>query len=98
MMHVKEKSKILLAAAVMVVSGFVMTVVAQETQPQKPAATRKTYGGGRDPFRKYEPPRPMSKLMDQQSPIPSIHERISQYKAQKAAAMNARMTAPKPTT
>jgi len=98
MMHVKETSKILLAAAVMVVSSFAMTVVAQETQPQKPAATKKTNGGGRDPFRKYEPPRPVSKLMDQQSPIPSIHERISQYKAQKAAAMNARMPAPKPTT
>ena len=63
MMHVKETSKILLAAAVMVVSSFAMTVVAQETQPQKPAATKKTNGGGRDPFRKYEPPRPVSKLM-----------------------------------
>ena len=99
MMHVKETSKILLAAAVLVVSGFVMTVVAQETQPQKPAVTKKTNGGGgRDPFRKYEPPRPTTKLMEQQSPIPSIHERISQYKQQKAAAMNARMPAPKPTT
>jgi hypothetical protein len=30
--------------------------------------------------------------------IPSIQERIAQYRAQKAAAMNARMAAPKPTT
>jgi hypothetical protein len=29
---------------------------------------------------------------------PSIQERIAQYKAQKLAAMNARMVAPKPTT
>jgi hypothetical protein len=29
---------------------------------------------------------------------PSIEERITQYKAQKLAAMNARMAAPKPTT
>ena len=33
-----------------------------------------------------------------QSPVPSIQDRIAQYKAQKAAAMNARMAAPKPTT
>jgi len=74
-----------------------MGVMAQETQPQKPAATKKSYGG-RDPFRKYEPPRPTSKRMNEQSPIPTIQERINHYKAQKAAAMVARMTAPKPTT
>ncbi|HET9526623.1 MAG TPA: hypothetical protein VFO99_10675, partial [Pyrinomonadaceae bacterium] len=33
-----------------------------------------------------------------QAPVPSIQERITSYKAQKAAAMNARMPAPKPTT
>ena len=54
--------------------------------------------GGRDPFRKYEPPPPQLKRAAGQSPIPTIQERIAQYKAQKAAAMNARMPAPKPTT
>jgi hypothetical protein len=33
-----------------------------------------------------------------QSPVPSIQDRIAQYKAQKAAAMKVRMPAPKPTT
>jgi hypothetical protein len=71
-------------------------VLAQETEPQKPVVTKRT-SGGRDPFRKYEPPRAGMKRVDL-SPIPTIQERISQYKAQKAAAMNARMPAPKPTT
>jgi hypothetical protein len=35
---------------------------------------------------------------DELSNIPTIQERINQYKAQKVAAMNARMPAPKPTT
>ncbi|HKY44909.1 MAG TPA: hypothetical protein VJM50_17585 [Pyrinomonadaceae bacterium] len=83
----------------LVIFVSVIPVVAQETketQPQKPAATKRTYGG-RDPFRKYEPPRPNVKT-GQLSTIPSIQERINQYKAQKAAAMSARMPAPKPTT
>jgi hypothetical protein len=80
-----------------IVSSFATSVVAQETQPQKPVVTTKRTYGGRDPFRKYEPPRPVIKK-EEQSAIPTIQERISQYKAQKAAAMNARMPAPKPTT
>jgi len=40
----------------------------------------------------------MVKKMAGQANIPSIQERINAYKAQKLAAMNARMTAPKPTT
>lgn len=63
----------------------------------KPAAKR-TYDSGRDPFRKFEPPRPTRKAASNQVLIPSIQERIAQYRAQKAAAMNARMAAPKPTT
>lgn len=87
----------LLSAAMIVTSGFAVGVVAQETQPQKPVATKRTYGG-RDPFRKYEPPAPAVKRTEEQSTIPTIQERITHYKAQKAAAMNARMPAPKPTT
>jgi hypothetical protein len=107
MMQVKETSRIyparsrsvlfLLSAVVIVMSGFAIGVMAQETQPQKPVATKPTHGG-RDPFRKYEAPRPVIKKSDEQSPIPTIQDRISYYKAQKAAAMNARMPAPKPTT
>lgn len=106
MMQAKETSRInpalscavlfLFSAAVIVTSGF--AVVAQETEPQKPVVTTKKTYGGRDPFRKYEPPRPTMKRMEEQSPIPTIQDRITNYKAQKAAAMNARMQAPKPTT
>lgn len=107
-MQVRETSRIfparsrsvrfLLSAAVIVMSGFAVGVMAQETQPQKPVVTTKRTYGGRDPFRRYEPPRPVIKKVEEQSPIPAIQERINQYKAQKAAAMNARMPAPKPTT
>lgn len=103
MMQAKETSRIrfthfLLSVALLVASGFVIGVMAQETQPAKPVVNKRTVGSGRDPFRKYEPPPPMVKKIAGQSPVPSIQERIAQYKAQKAAAMNARMPAPKPTT
>jgi hypothetical protein len=102
-MQVKETQRIrftsfLLSAAMLVASGFVIGVVAQETQPQKSVQTTRKSSGGRDPFRKYEPPPPVVKKVANQSPIPTIQERIANYKAQKAAAMNARMPAPKPTT
>jgi hypothetical protein len=100
MMH-KTTSKIRLAAslvgAVLFVSGVLVTAVAQEEQPQK-SSTKRVVSGGRDPFRKYEPPRPTAKRVAGQSLIPSIQDRIANYKAQKAAAMSARMPAPKPTT
>ncbi len=82
----------------MIATAFAIGVMAQETEPQKPVVTKRSYGGGRDPFRKYEPTRPTPKRISNLSPIPSIEQRISQYKAQKIAAMNARMPAPKPTT
>lgn len=87
----------LLSAALLVASGFAIRVVGQETQPQKPGATKR-FGSGRDPFRKYEPPAPVMKRVAGQAPIPTIQDRIAHYKAQKVAAMNARMPAPKPTT
>ena len=98
MMRVKKTVPFLLSAALLVASGFANGVVGQETQPQKPATSKRTFTGGRDPFRKYEPPPPMMKKIAGQVNIPSIQERITQYKQQKQAAMNARMPAPKPTT
>lgn len=102
-MQVKETQRIrftsfLLSAAVLLASGLVSGAMAQETQTQKPVQATRKLSGGRDPFRKYEPPPPVVKKVANQSPIPTIQERIAQYKAQKAAAMNARMPAPKPTT
>lgn len=68
----------------------------QKSVPEKPGIKRVSESG-RDPFRKYEPPKATKKSMSQVA-VPSIQERIAQYRAQKAAAMNARMAAPKPTT
>lgn len=78
-------------------AGFVVTTHAQNTDNTKPAATRRVREGGRDPFRKLEPRRASAKVV-MKVWAPSIQERIAQYKAQKVAAMNARMIAPKPTT
>jgi hypothetical protein len=90
---------VMFTATLILTSGLALTVMAQETQP---AATRKTAKrsgtGGRDPFKKYEPPRSVVKNAREESPVPTIQERITNYKAQKVAAMNARMPAPKPTT
>lgn len=103
MMRVKETarigfSRLLLCAALLIASGFAIGVVGQETQSQKPATTKRTVSGGRDPFRKYEAPLPTVKRIAGQAVIPSIQDRIALYKAQKVAAMNARLPAPKPTT
>ena len=84
--------------AVIIATAFAIGVVAQETEPQKPAVTKRSSGGGRDPFKKYEAPRPTPKRLAGQVPIPTIQERIDQYKQQKVAAMKVRMPAPKPTT
>ena len=80
----------------MISSGFAIGVLAQESQTEKPAVKRVS-SGGRDPFKKYEPA-PLDKRPANQSRIPSIEARIEHYKAQRLAAMKARMKAPKPTT
>lgn len=103
MMRVKKTARtglisLLLSAALLVASGFAIGVMGQETQPQKPTATKKSMGNARDPFRKYEAPPPSIKRIAGQVQIPSIQDRIALYKAQKVAAMNARLPAPKPTT
>ena len=66
-----------------------------QTKTKTPATTNR---GGRDPFRKYEPPRLVVKKGGSVVSVPSIQERIQQYKAQKLAAINARVPAPKPTS
>jgi hypothetical protein len=103
MIHDKKTSRVLLTAsllgAVMLTSGMVVTAVAQDEQTQpKTTTTKKVVSGGRDPFKKYEPPRTVVKQIAGQANMPSIQDRINNYKAQKAAAMTARMPAPKPTT
>jgi hypothetical protein len=87
---------ILLAIGGVVSCGATQTAQGQTATSAK-ATTPRSNQGGRDPFRKYEPPRVVLKSGAQVS-APSIQERIEQYKAQKLAAMNARVIAPKPTT
>lgn len=86
--------------AMLTVAGLALSVSVSvanaQTKSAKPAPAR-TGQGGRDPFKKYEPPRVVVKPSNLVS-APSIQERIEQYKAQKLAAMNARVAAPKPTT
>jgi len=86
---------ILLAVAGLTLSGAVPTANGQEKGEVK-AASGRSNQGGRDPFKKYEPPRLVVKKAGGAVMPPSIQERIEQYKAQKLAAMNARVAAPKP--
>jgi len=79
--------------------GATTVVVAQDTETkQQTSAKTRNVNSGRDPFKKYEPPKVVIKRIAGEVMIPSIQERINMYKAQKQAAMNARMPAPKPTT
>lgn len=85
---------ILVLAAAFAFSGAAPTASAQDKR-EVPAS--RANRGGRDPFSKYVPPRVAPKKSNLVLP-PSIQERIQQYKAQKQAAMSARVAAPKPTT
>jgi len=69
-----------------------------QAKSEPKAAQPRSVQSGRDPFRKYEPPRLVIKKGGSLVAVPSIQERIQQYKAQKLSAMNARVAAPKPTT
>jgi hypothetical protein len=75
-------------------TGFNSSALAQDNNDVK--ATSRSTSAGRDPFRKYEPPRPTVKKSGLVMP-PTIQERIEQYKARKVAAMQAHIPAPKPT-
>ena len=102
MIHDKKTLRVQFAATLfggvmLAISGFAVTAVAQEARPQKPAPKRVS-SGGRDPFKKYDPPQAAIKRAANPTPVLSIQERIERYKQQKVAAMNARMPAPKPTT
>jgi len=82
------------------VAGAASPVMSQDASPksskQSPAKTR-SFSTGRDPFKKYEPQKVVLKRAGEIG-VPTIDERINMYKAQKQAAMNARVPAPKPTT
>src|SRR5215468_8335922 len=85
----------LLFTLAIALSGSVVS--AQQDSTSEPQPKKVVKESGRDPFRKYEPPRVALKKSAQVT-APTIQERIEQYRAQKLAAMNAHIPAPKPTT
>jgi hypothetical protein len=103
MMHDKKRFGFRLAS---VVSSCVLVAIvgassamAQDQLAKSDVAKKpRVVSGGRDPFTKYEAPRAVSKKGGGRVLFPTIQERIDRYRAQKVAAMNARMPAPKPTT
>lgn len=82
---------------VMLFAGFAATASAQEPSvAAKPVTTEKS--SGRDPFKKFEPVRKVTKGTASKLEPPSIQVRIDRYRAQKVAAANAHVSPPKPTT
>jgi hypothetical protein len=94
MNHLTHTIKLALAVVV-TVSAIGASNSASVYGQQKTETTRTR--SGRDPFSKYVPPRVVVRKTGPLMP-PTIQERIAQYKAQKQAAMSARVAAPKPTT
>jgi len=82
-------------ALVALVRGSFTSVSAQQQ-----TTSRTNVEKGRDPFRKYEPAvsRKGNKSVPTVLAPPTIQERIERYRAQKMAAANAHLPAPKPTT
>jgi len=87
-------------AALLLVSGLTVGAAVFKANGQDKPETKpaRSSAGGRDPFRKYEPPRPPAPKKSTVVSPPTVQERIEQYKAQKQTAMMARVAAPKPTT
>lgn len=92
----KYERTIRLSLVAMVALTIGGSVVAQtQNTTTKPSVSVKK--GGRDPFKKYEPP---MKLVKSGTALgaPTIQARIERYRAQKAAAAAAHVPPPKPTT
>lgn len=80
-----------------------LNVVPAQDRSDENSTRSQSRGGARDPFQRYRPP-VVRKVVKVTPPAPkpvdppTIQERIERYKAQKMAAMNAQLPAPKPTT
>ena len=100
MMHSAKTLGFMFAGLVLGLSIASSSPVSAQEAPNGSAKpdNKRAYEGGRDPFRRYEIARPVPKKLANVVTTPSIETRIAQYRAQKAAAMAARMQAPKPTT
>jgi len=86
---------ILLTVAGVALSSATPTANGQAKAKAAPARSNQS---GRDPFKKYEAPRVVVKKAGSLISVPSLQERIDQYRTQKLAAMSAHVAAPKPTT
>jgi len=84
---------VIIAATTMTASA-VLASAQEETKPEAPA--KQARKGGRDPFKKYEPPIKNTKPTKLEPP--TIQVRIERYRAQKMAAAAAHVPPPKPTT
>src|SRR5690242_8280116 len=97
-MNYKNTVRYIVSAAIFfVLSSGALIVSAQDKKEEKAPAISEKTSAGRDPFRKYtpviKPPKSTTKLE-----APSIQVRIERYRAEKMAAANAHVAAPKPTT
>jgi hypothetical protein len=77
------------------ISVAAFDVAAQDKAEVKPVNEKSS---GRDPFKKFQPVIKPSKGMATKLEPPYIQVRIERYRAQKVAAANAHVAAPKPTT
>src|SRR5688500_365229 len=84
-----------LVFAATTISASAMLVSAQEA-PKPEAPVKQARKGGRDPFKKYEPP--VKPVKATKLAPPPIQVRIERYRAQKLAAAAAPVPPPKPTT
>lgn len=97
-MNYKNTVRYIVSAAIFfALSSGALMVSAQDKKGEKAPVISEKSSAGRDPFRKYapviKPPKSTTKLEP-----PSIQVRIERYRAQKMAAANAHVAAPKPTT
>ena len=97
-MNYKNTVRYIVSAAIFfALSSCTLIVSAQDKKDEKAPVISEKSSAGRDPFRKYapviKPPKSTTKL-----DAPSIQVRTERYRAQKMAAANAHIAAPKPTT
>ena len=85
----------LVIAATTITASAVLVSAQEAAKAEAPA--KQARKGGRDPFKKYEPPVKLVKATTKLEP-PPIQVRIERYRAQKLAAAAAHVPPPKPTT
>jgi hypothetical protein len=85
----------LVIAATTITASAVLVSAQEATKPEAPA--KPVSKGGRDPFKKYQPPVRVAKATTKLE-APPIQVRIERYRAQKLAAAAAHVAPPKPTT